>query len=292
MRPFTIAVSAAELDDLRDRLRRTRFRTEFADEDWADGTPQPWLRELVRYWLRDYDWRRTERALNALPQVAGEFAGLGVHAFHVRSPHETATPLLLCHGWPGSVVEFLDCLPLLTDPTAHGGRAEDAFHVVLPSMPGFGLSGPTTRAGADVPAIAAAYAELSERLGYRQVLAQGGDWGAFVVRQLGLAHPGRLLGAHINFPWAVPPPPDSPTRWPRPRRRNATNWSATSGSSAPTTVTTWCRRPVRTASGPRWRTPRPDSRRGCWRSSTPGPTPARGCPSASTGCWTTRCCTG
>nr|WP_240451072.1 epoxide hydrolase [Streptomyces sp. 11-1-2] len=124
------------------------------------GTPQPWLRRLVEHWLYRYDWRRTEAELNAHPQVIGDFAGLRVHAFVVRSRHEDATPLLLCHGWPGSVVEFLDCLPALVDPTSHGGRAEAAFHVVLPSMPGFGLSGPTAAPGVDVAAIADAFAAL------------------------------------------------------------------------------------------------------------------------------------
>lgn len=209
MERFTIEIPPRTLDDLRDRLARTRFRAELpgeASEEWESGTPQPWLRELVEYWLHGYDWRRTEAELNAMPQVVGEFAGLRVHAFEVRSRHPGARPLLLCHGWPGSVVEFLDCLPALTDPTAHGGSAEDAFHVVLPSLPGFGLSGPTARRGVDVPSIADAFAGLMDALGYDRFLAQGGDWGGFVVRQLGLAYPERLSGVHTNFPWAVPPP--------------------------------------------------------------------------------------
>ncbi|RKS08953.1 pimeloyl-ACP methyl ester carboxylesterase [Nocardiopsis sp. Huas11] len=206
MRPHTIDFSVDDLSDLRKRLARTRFRQNLPDEDWRWGVPQPWLRDLVDHWLNDYDWQATQAELNALPQVIGTAGGLHVHAFHVRSPHPEATPLLLCHGWPGSIVEFLDCLPALTDPTAHGGRAEDAFHVVLPSMPGFGLSGPTSAPGAGVAAIATAFADLMRRLGYERFVAQGGDWGAFVVRDLGLAHADRLLGAHINFPWAVPPP--------------------------------------------------------------------------------------
>lgn len=205
MRSFAIQTSDAVLADLRDRLVRTRFRTDLPDEDWQWGTPQPWLRELREHWLHSYDWRATEAELNALPQTLTDAAGLRLHAFHVRSRHPQARPLLLCHGWPGSVVEFLDCLPALTDPTAHGGHAEDAFHVVLPSMPGFGLSGAATGRGVDVPAIGEAFAELMARLGYRRFVAQGGDWGAFVVRHLGLAHPERLIGAHINFPWAVAP---------------------------------------------------------------------------------------
>ncbi|WP_232236277.1 epoxide hydrolase family protein [Nocardia sp. BMG51109] len=203
---FTIATAEETLIDLRDRLARTRFRVDLPDEDWERGTPQPWLRRLVEHWLHRYDWRRTEAELNAIPQVIGTFAGLKVHAFVARSRHEHATPLLLCHGWPGSVMEFLDCVPALTDPTAYGGRAEDAFHVVLPSMPGFALSGPTIAPGVDVPAIADSFAVLMGELGYPRFLAQGGDWGAFVVRQLGLTRPDRLLGAHINFPWAVAPP--------------------------------------------------------------------------------------
>lgn len=206
MQTFRISTTDEALADLRERLARTRFREDLPGESWDRGTPQPWLRQLVEHWLHRYDWRRTEAELNALPQVIGDVAGLRVHAFVVRSRHEDATPLLLCHGWPGSVVEFLDCVPALTDPVAHGGRAEDAFHVVLPSMPGFGLSGPTSVAGADVVAIADAFAALMGDLGYSRFVAQGGDWGAFVVRQLGLAHADRLLGAHINFPWAGPPP--------------------------------------------------------------------------------------
>lgn len=206
MRAHTLTTTDETLTDLRERLSRTRLRHDLPDEDWDRGTPQPWLRRLVDHWLHHYDWRRTEAELNALPQVVHDGGGPRVHAFTVRSRHEDATPLLLCHGWPGSVIEFLDCLPALTDPTAHGGRAEDAFHVVLPSMPGFGLSGPTTPAGSAIATIADTYASLMDELGYRRFLAQGGDWGAFVVRQLGLSHPARLLGAHINFPWAVPPP--------------------------------------------------------------------------------------
>ncbi|MFC6884168.1 MULTISPECIES: epoxide hydrolase family protein [Actinomadura] len=194
MRSFRISTSDAVLDDLRVRLERTRFRQALPDEDWAWGTPQPWLRDLVHHWLHRYDWRSTEAELNELPQVVTE-TDPAVHAFHVPSRNPRAMPLLLCHGWPGSVIEFIDCLPLLND----------AFHVVLPSMPGFGLSGPTTRRGIDVPAIGDAFAALMSGLGYRRFLAQGGDWGAFVVRHLGLAHPDRLTGVHINFPWAVPP---------------------------------------------------------------------------------------
>lgn len=222
MRAFTITTPDEQLADLRERLSRTRFREDLPGEDWDRGTPQPWLRRLVGHWLHQYDWRRTEAELNALPQVFDEVAGLPVHAFVARSRHEDATPLLLCHGWPGSVVEFLDCVPALTDPLAHGGRAEDAFHVVLPSMPGFGFSGPTPAPGAGVPAIADAFAALMSELGHPRFLAQGGDWGAFVVRHLGLAHPDRLLGAHLNFPWAVPPPGlDDPLAEATPQEREA-----------------------------------------------------------------------
>lgn len=206
MHPFTITTSEADLADLRGRLARTRFSPEFADDGWAWGTPQSWLRELVDHWVHHYDWRRTETELNALPQVVGDFSGSRVHAFHVRSPHPDATPLLLCHGWPGSVMEFIDCVPALTEPTRHGGAPEDAFHVVLPSLPGFTLSGPTHAPGTDVPRIAAAFAGLMGELGYPRFLAQGGDWGSFVVRELGLNYGDRLIAAHINFPWAVPPP--------------------------------------------------------------------------------------
>ncbi|MFB7312559.1 epoxide hydrolase family protein [Streptomyces sp. NPDC056192] len=227
MRAFTITTSDETLVDLRERLARTRYRNDLPGEDWGWGTPQPWLRRLVEHWLHRYDWRRTEAELNALPQVIGDFAGLRVHAFAVRSRHEDATPLLLCHGWPGSVVEFLDCLPALVDPTSHGGRAEDAFHVVLPSMPGFGLSGPTVVPGVGVARIADAFAALMDDLGHPRFVAQGGDWGAFVVRQLGLEHPGRLLGVHINFPWAVAPPGlDDPQAEATPTEREALEHNA------------------------------------------------------------------
>ncbi|XVQ10853.1 epoxide hydrolase family protein [Spirillospora sp. CA-255316] len=201
MQSFGIDISDTTLDDLRGRLANTRFRADLFGEDWRWGTPQHWLRDLVDHWLRHYDWRATEAELNALPQVVTTTVGLNVHAFHVRSPHPEATPLLLCHGWPGSIIEFLDCLPALTDPA----DPKDAFHVVLPSMPGYGFSGPTAVRGVDVPAIADSFAALMTQLGHRRFIAQGGDWGAFVVRHLGLAHPDRLIGAHINFPWAVPP---------------------------------------------------------------------------------------
>lgn len=189
MQAFKITTTDEVLADLRERLSRTRFRNDLPGEDWGWGTPQPWLRRLVEHWLYRCDWRRTEAELNALPQVVGDFAGLRVHAFVVRSRHEDATPLLLCHGWPGSVVEFQDCLPALVDPTSHGGRAEDAFHVVLPSMPGFGLSGPTAAPGVDVAAIADAFAALMYELGHPHFLAQGGDRGPSSSGSLALSIP-------------------------------------------------------------------------------------------------------
>jgi epoxide hydrolase len=204
MEAFSLQVPDADLDDLRDRLARTRWPEAETVEDWSQGIPLGYLRELCDYWAGPYDWRRAERQLNAFPQFRTEIDGLGIHFLHVRSPHEDALPLLITHGWPGSVVEFLKVIGPLTDPTTHGGQAGDAFHVVCPSLPGYGFSDKPATAGWGVPRIAAAWAELMSRLGYTRYGAQGGDWGAAVTMALGIAGSDALAGIHLNMPLADP----------------------------------------------------------------------------------------
>ncbi|MFJ6118569.1 epoxide hydrolase family protein [Streptomyces sp. NPDC092129] len=199
IRPFRLAIAQSELDDLHDRLDRTRWPEELPGVGWAYGVPLGYLRELVRYWRHDYDWRAAEARLNEWPQFTTEIDGATVHFAHIRSPERDATPLIVTHGWPGSIVEFLDIVGPLTDPAAHGGDPADAFHVVVPGIPGFGLSGPTRDTGWEAGRVAAAWVELMERLGYRRFGTQGGDWGAAISRELGRAHPDRVIGVHLNL---------------------------------------------------------------------------------------------
>ncbi|MFG2453812.1 epoxide hydrolase family protein [Streptomyces sp. NPDC048512] len=197
--PFRLDIPQSDLDDLHQRLDRTRWPDELPGVGWAYGVPRDYLRELVRYWRHDYDWRAAEARLNAWPQFTTEIDGAHLHFAHIRSPEADATPLIITHGWPGSIVEFTDIVGPLTDPRAHGGDPADAFHLVLPSIPGFGLSGPTRDTGWEFTRVAAAFATLMERLGYRRYGAQGGDWGGAVSRELGRAHPDRLIGVHLNL---------------------------------------------------------------------------------------------
>ncbi|REE65222.1 pimeloyl-ACP methyl ester carboxylesterase [Streptomyces sp. 3212.3] len=199
IRPFRLAIAQSELDDLHDRLDRTRWPEELPGVGWAYGVPLGYLRELVRYWRHDYDWRAAEARLNGWPQFTTEIDGATVHFAHIRSPERDATPLIVTHGWPGSIVEFLDIVGPLTDPAAHGGDPADAFHVVVPGIPGFGLSGPTRDTGWEAGRVADAWVELMERLGYRRFGTQGGDWGAAISRELGRAHPDRVIGVHLNL---------------------------------------------------------------------------------------------
>lgn len=204
--PFRLAVPEAALADLRGRLDAARWPDKETVGDWSQGAPLEKVRALCAYWRNGYDWRRCERRLNALGQFKTVIDGLGVHFLHVRSPHETALPLLITHGWPGSVVEFMKVVGPLTDPAAHGGREEDAFHVVAPSLPGFGFSDKPTETGWGVPRIAGAWIELMRRLGYWRWVAQGGDWGAGVTSALGVARPAGLAAIHVNMPLAFPEP--------------------------------------------------------------------------------------
>jgi epoxide hydrolase len=198
VRPFRIEIPQADLDDLNERLARTRFPDELPDVGWSRGVPLDYLKELAEYWRTSYDWREHEAKLNELPQFTTTIDGQNVHFLHVRSPEPEALPLILTHGWPGSVVEFLDIIGPLTDPRAHGGDPADAFHLVIPSIPGFGFSGPTREVGWTGQRIAAAFAELMRRLGYDRYGAQGGDVGAGVSPDLGRAAPDRVVGVHVN----------------------------------------------------------------------------------------------
>src|SRR5262245_20113960 len=196
---FQLHVEDAVLEDLHERLARTRIPDQIPDTGWEYGVPVEYLRELVEHWRDRYDWRSHEAQLNALPQFRTRIDGQSVHFIHLRSPHDDALPLLLTHGWPGSVIEFLDVIPRLTDPEAHGGVASDAFHVVVPSLPGYGFSEPTRTRGWDVPRIARAFIELMTRLGYARYGAQGGDWGAQVTTRIGALDPEHCAGIHVNM---------------------------------------------------------------------------------------------
>ncbi|WP_328327945.1 epoxide hydrolase family protein [Streptomyces sp. NBC_00455] len=199
LQAFRISVPQSELDDLHERLDRTRWPDELPGVGWAYGVPRGYLRELADYWRHEYDWRAAEAGLNAWPQFTTTIDGANIHFAHIRSPEPDATPLIMTHGWPGSIVEFARVAGPLTDPRAHGGDPADAFHLVLPGIPGFGLSGPTTEPGWEYRRVAAAFAELMERLGYRRFGAQGGDWGAAISRELGRVRPDRVIGVHLNL---------------------------------------------------------------------------------------------
>ncbi len=199
VQPFRVEIPDAQVADLRERLARTRWPERETVEDWSQGTPLAYLRELCEHWHSGYEMDRLATRLNAFPQLRVRAGGLGIHVLHARSPHAEATPLLMTHGWPGSVLEFLDAIPALTDPTAHGGEARDAFHVVCPTLPGYGWSEKPTETGWGPERIAAAWAELMESLGYERYVAQGGDWGAIVTTELGRHAPERLIGIHLNY---------------------------------------------------------------------------------------------
>jgi pimeloyl-ACP methyl ester carboxylesterase len=198
IRPFTIETPEAELEDLRARIAATRWPTSELVDDRSQGVQLATMKALVRYWTTEYDFGRLEARLNALPQFMTEIDGVDIHFIHVRSPHEDAMPLIMTHGWPGSVVELLETVGPLTDPTAHGGDAEDAFHLVLPSIPGYGFSGEPRELGWDAGRIGVAWAELMSRLGYTRYVAQGGDVGAYVTDAMGRQAPEGLLGIHLN----------------------------------------------------------------------------------------------
>ena len=206
--PFTLAVPQAQLDDLAARLAATRWPEKETVADWTQGSPLAKVQALVEHWRTRYDWRACEARLNALGQFKTNIDGLNIHFLHVRSKHPNALPLIVTHGWPGSVIEFMKVIGPLTDPTAHGGKAEDAFHVVMPSLPGFGFSGKPTQTGWGVPHIAMSWIKLMERLGYTRWVAQGGDWGAAVTTAIGVIKPPACAAIHVNMPLIFPGPED------------------------------------------------------------------------------------
>ncbi|MCK9382471.1 MAG: epoxide hydrolase [Sulfuritalea sp.] len=202
--PFKLAVTDETLADLRSRLANTRWPDRETVGDWSQGVPLDRIKALCDYWARDYDWRHCEARLNGFGQYHTSIDGLRIHFLHVRSPSPDAVPLILTHGWPGSVVEFLDVIGPLTDPVAHGGNAADAFHVVIPSLPGYGFSDKPATTGWGVERIAAAWIALMTRLGYQRFLAQGGDWGAAVTSAIGMLAPPECVGIHLNMPLIYP----------------------------------------------------------------------------------------
>ena len=204
--PFVVDIPESALVDLRNRLEQTRWPEAETTDNWDQGIPLQYTRELAQYWLQEYDWRRYEKKLNSWPQFKTEIDGLDIHFIHVRSPHENALPLIISHGWPGSVVEFHKIIDALTNPTEHGGKAEDAFHVVAPSLPGFGFSEKPASTGTSVEKIGTMWGQLMARLGYERYVAQGGDWGSVITQSMGQSETTHCAGIHINMPIVAPDP--------------------------------------------------------------------------------------
>lgn len=206
LKPFQISATDEQLDDLRRRLQNTRWPEAETPDDWSQGIPLSYVQEVCSYWVEKYDWRAREASLNRFDQFKTEIDGLGIHFIHVRSPHEDALPLVITHGWPGSIVEFQKVIEPLTNPTAHGGDASDAFHVVCPSLPGYGFSDKPSQPGWGVNKIATAWATLMPKLGYPSYVAQGGDWGAMITTTIGLQDSQNCRAIHLNMPIVAPDP--------------------------------------------------------------------------------------
>ena len=210
--PFSISLPRTAIDDLRHRLDSTRYPERETVGDWTQGVPLDKARALIEYWRNRYEWRRFEARANSFPHFRTRIDGLGIHFIHARSSHANATPIVFTHGWPGSFVEFLEVIGPLTEPTRCGGNADDAFHVVVPSLPGFAFSDKPSKTGWDVERIARAWVTLMQRLGYERWVAQGGDWGSGVTHALARLHPPGLIAAHVNWPFVFPPKlPENPT---------------------------------------------------------------------------------
>jgi len=204
--PYTVAIPDAVLDDLGKRLALTRWPDPETCTDWSQGIPLAYTRELADYWANDYDWRRCEAQLNAWPQFSTRLQGMDIHFLHCRSPHPEAMPLIISHGWPGSILEFRHIIDALVDPVAHGGSAADAFHLVIPSLPGYGFSGKPTATGTSVEVIGRMWGELMARLGYERYVAQGGDWGSMITQSMGQTETTHCAGIHVNMPIVAPDP--------------------------------------------------------------------------------------
>ncbi len=215
IRDFTVDISKKELDDLDIRLRHVRWPDPEPVGDWSQGIPLDYVKSVATHWREKYDWSRCQEALNQYPHHMTEIDGVDIHFMHIRSPEANARPIIMSHGWPGSIIEFMDVIGPLTDPVAHGGEAKHAFHLVIPSLPGFGFSGKPTETGWGVERIAAAWDVLMQRLGYDLYFAQGGDWGAMVTSCIGVQDLGRCAGVHVNLA-VVGPPPEAVLKNPTP----------------------------------------------------------------------------
>jgi pimeloyl-ACP methyl ester carboxylesterase len=209
IRPFRVDIPEEDLIELKRRISATRWPEKETVEDQSQGVQLRTIQELARYWANEYDWRQIESRINSYQHFMTEIDGLDFHFIHVRSKHDNAMPILIAHGWPGSIIEQIKLIEPLTDPTAHGGSEADAFHVVIPSMPGYGFSGKPTTTGWNPKRIARAYGELMTRLGYMQYVAQGGDWGAIMVNSMGVQEPKGLIAIHTNMPEVIPPEVDA-----------------------------------------------------------------------------------